>query len=205
MLQNLAVKFGRFNCSALTPDGRLFCAPSNAVGSSSVDCSCNPCTQEVLMVAPLNKSRFGFHSSVSRSVQRPIRRSRHTATQRCIQLQPCETVTLVAMARSCGGIKRAQAGAVGVAGRCSVQGAAFHKPPRARTHTPQTRAHTHTQHTRAHTRLNTAQLTNFNDCVRHCNMGWPSLAIDHTAAQNRVMEWASFIEGIHSVHSLMST
>eukprot|EP01044_Picomonas_judraskeda_P023773 COSAG03_NODE_6341_length_1076_cov_0.805527_1_plen_25_part_10 len=25
MLQNLAVKFGQFNCSALTPEGRLIC------------------------------------------------------------------------------------------------------------------------------------------------------------------------------------
>lgn len=59
MLQNLAVKFGQFNCSALTPEGRLICAPSNASikasGSSSVDCSCDPCTQEVLIPAPLKK------------------------------------------------------------------------------------------------------------------------------------------------------
>lgn len=28
----------------------------------------------------------------------------------------------------------------------------------------------------------------------HCDLGWPSYAIDHTAAINRAMEWASYIE-----------
>lgn len=29
-----------------------------------------------------------------------------------------------------------------------------------------------------------------------CGMGWPSIAIDHDGIRNRVMEWASWLEGI---------
>lgn len=186
MLQNLAVKFGQFNCSALTPEGRLICAPSNASikasGSSSVDCSCDPCTQEVVIPAPLKPLclRHPPNIQLIKRIRRlPLILHSHSVKEACsLEQAHCDPALHPAAAvrdrytRGNGSqlwwYQACASWGCGSGWAMQCPGCLTHHTntrARAHTHTTHARARAHTTHTTHAPRLNTPQSAHLNDGV----------------------------------------